>query len=186
MQNYSGSIPRVGRLDDVRLEEDSLGNAFWKFKWGDKEIKLDRETKKAYDDALNPGVPFRVRARRFLTANNQAGRTARLFKDAALVFLPFGEKVNDITELVAKQIERTMPQKKEKTKSRTIRTFILLGLAGAATALGWIPETVELSPDAGWVAVGSSILGIGFRLITGKPVHLGPTVEKLVSGLKDE
>lgn len=145
----------------------------------DKKIKLSKETLKAYEQALDPKLPFSYRFKRFLTAQNQAGRIGKTIKDFALIFLPFGNKVSDLSHLITNQIKSTMPESaKPKSKSKTIIVFGLLFFVGLAQQLG-LDLGLELSPDAQWVLIGSGIVGTILRLVTNKPVQLGKVLQTL-------
>lgn len=135
-----------------------------------KKIILDSRTKADYEKAINPNVPFGVRVRRFLYANKN-NKFGSLFKDLVLIFLPFGRKVDSVTDLIVNQIKRTMPQETKKySRSKSIVTFGLLFIVGLLGTLNILPQDIPLSPDAYWVSVASGVVGVILRLITGKPI----------------
>lgn len=156
------------------------------YEWDDARVELDKETERTYLKALNRGKPFAYRIRQFLTASNKAGRQAKVLKDFALMFFPWGDKVETLTELVAHQIKRTMPDTpKKKTESKTIIVYSLLLIVSILYHFG-IDLGLEVSPDAAWVASATSVIGILLRLVTSKPVELSNITKTLLAQHKEE
>ena len=62
-----------------------------------------------------------------------------------------------------------MAKSKKATKSKTIITSILRGIAGLLAIFGIIPEDA-VSPDAGWVATAVAVVMFALRLVTKQPI----------------
>lgn len=85
-----------------------------------KDVELSPEAVEGYRRAMNPGYPFGHRVRNFFTAQNKAGRIGKTVKDALLLFTPYGDKIETITDLVTKVIK---PEQKEKHGPMLKRAF---------------------------------------------------------------
>lgn len=144
------------------------------FTFEGKKVVLDKETIESYEDALNRGKPKRKRLMRFLTAQNKAGRRAKIIKDAVLMFLPFGKKISNVSEMITHIIRGNMePEPKPAYKSKTVVVFGLLFITGLLQLLGVLPQDfVELSPDAIWVQTAAGFIGTVLRLVTKQPVNI--------------
>lgn len=64
-----------------------------------------------------------------------------------------------------------METKKSVFTSRTIWTFFILFVVAILNQFDI--TGLELSPDANWVAIVMSVIGMGWRLVTGKEITWG-------------
>lgn len=121
-------------------------------------VTLSEETLLAYEDALDPDLPLGRRIRRFLTAQNGAGRWAKVIKDAFLIFVPYGRQINTITDFIS---DRLQPQQTSHNmtwlKNRLKEKSTWRGIATVLTVLG-----VSLSPEqtAAIVTAGVAFVGL--------------------------
>lgn len=145
-----------------------------------KSLKISKEALEAYEDAINPKLPFGRRVKRFLTAQNKSGRIAKTVKDAILIFAPFGKQINTLTDMVSTIVEGTMPEEvKPKYKSKQIIVFSLLLVA--ILFQKYVADVgLEISPDAEWLGIGTSVVGIVLRLVTNKGVKLGKVLKTVL------
>lgn len=179
-------IPEA-EVPHLKVSGENLGSRKFEYTFEDKKVTIPQEMHDQYKAVMNPGIPFRVRWRNFITAENKLGRGAKKLKDFALLFAPKWVRVgyNTVGEFIVNEIESDMPNTEESKstgKSSTVITFGLLFLAGLFMQLGWLPaDMVELSPDAAWVATASGAVGVILRLITDKPVKLGKSLRRILN-----
>lgn len=123
-------------------------------------VDLPKQTLQAYHDAMNPKLSFGMRLRRFLRAENEAGRIAKTIKDFALIFIPYGRKIETLSDFVTSRLE---PQHKYNRGSdmnwiinRLKEKSTWRGIIAVATALGvsWSPDQI-----AAIVALGVAVAG---------------------------
>lgn len=157
---------------------DSVGSDLYDeeryFQIGDdiRFVKVPKKAVEAYKDAINPDVNFLFRVRRFLAAENEAGRKAKVIKDFGTIFLPHGRAINNITDLIGELMSKEEKEKKPAVKSKTIITFGVLFVAGLLQSLGVLPESVEVAQGQEWVAMAVSAVAIAIRVIKGKDIRL--------------
>ncbi len=146
-----------------------------------KKANIPVEQMKTYDDLFRKKEGFFKRVGKFITATNKAGRRAKIIKDFALIFFPWGKQVADITEFATDVLkpeqtytdmpETTTTKNKERTAKGATVAFGLLFIAGLLQVLG-LDLGLELSPDAGWVSTGAGAVGMILRLVTGNNFSL--------------
>lgn len=145
-------------------------------------VTLSEETLLAYEDALDPDLSLGRRIRRFLTAQNGAGRWAKVIKDAFLIFVPYGRQINTITDFIT---DRLQPQQnktvmdKPKLKSKTIQGILVLLLTVILQAFGVdVTGNPEIMENIYHILYGLS----GFWSVYGLRDALGRIITKQEDG----
>src|SRR5699024_4067291 len=101
----------------------------------------------------------------------KVGRIAGTALDISEFFAPsWAVKTRDLIQ--SKTNIDTM-KTKPKHKSKQIIIFGLLFVVGLLQAVFNVDLGVELTPDAEWVLIGASAVGIILRLVTKQPVNWG-------------
>lgn len=114
-------------------------------------VGMDRKTFDAYKDAADKKKPFTVRVKRFLLAESRLGRRAKVVKDFALLFFPWGKTVSSATELITEVLSpeqdepAPLPQSKQtleimriiewlraRLRERSTQAALVIIVAGAA------------------------------------------------------
>ena len=128
----------------------------------------------AYRDSLDIELSFWFRLRRFLTAQNEAGRIASVIKDFSLIFIPYGTQIKNLTDLIGNFMARKKKEEESKTpiKSKTVIVFGILFVAGLLQSVGVLPESIEVAQGQDWVAMVAGVVGMAVRMINGKPIKL--------------
>jgi len=91
----------------TNIDTPSVGSKLQhEFTFKDKKITISPEAKKAYEDAMNPKLPFGSRIKRFFTAQSSAGRRFYSIADFALTFAPIPGSVSKITHLAGRFIRK--------------------------------------------------------------------------------
>lgn len=137
---------------------------------GIDDFEFSEEAQKAYEKIFKKDTTFWQRFGNFLTAENEAGRKAKIIKDAILVFAPWGKQVSNVTELATEIIDDDKSQttnRPMKDKIRKLSKFfsfkdddgnwslkeagysilkvaILSGIAWGAVQLGIWNQLIEL------------------------------------------
>lgn len=133
-----------------------------------QKIDLPKKTIENYERVFHKHRSFLDRLKSFLKAENQAGRWAKVIKDFALIFVPYGKQISTVTEFINQRL-LPMAQSKKKPKKLLI-TNIIIGVASATVLLGVLPgESIALSPDAAWVGVAYSIINGAINYFDGEP-----------------
>lgn len=109
-----------------------------------------------------------------LAGQTTVGRIGRTLKNIFKHILPYGQPIDSITDAIGNQLKTNdtimADEAKTPTRSRTIATFALLFLVGLASQTGLLPADIALSPEAAWVDMAISVIGIALRAITDKPI----------------
>lgn len=117
---------------------------------------------KLYEEALDPKIPLGKRLYRFITATNEAGRKAKIIKDFALLFLPWGKQVSNLTELATdiikhEQIKDVM-ETKPWYKSKTVQSILVIITLVSTQFFGLEITEAELQETV--TAVGVAIASV--------------------------
>ena len=144
-------IARVAELPHVKVSDDS------EIDFDLKLAHISKQTLDKYHDALNPRLSFGYRLRRFLSAQNEAGRIAKTVKDFALIFVPYGRQINTLTDFVTEQLTPKKNTNMNWIKNRLKEKSTWRGIVTVLTALG-----VSLSPgqSAAIVTTGVVLAGL--------------------------
>lgn len=133
------------------------------------DLHGDLDDKKASGKDVNPVVySFWEELKQIL-----AGQKWQSLKIARNLITPFIPKpIVKIADGIGNQLKNdTMAKSKKATKSKTIITSIVVGIAGLLAIFGIIPEDA-VSPDAGWVATAVAVVMFALRLVTKEPVQV--------------
>lgn len=159
MSEWEVHIGRAGDVPDVAAasEEARINNddaEFLELDADEARARVPKEMIETYREVLNPGIPFRIRVRRFLTAQNKAGRIWKSAKDFALLFAPkwVAAGYDHADDFIIEQIiggKPTMAQSNGfwqwlKDRAKEPSTYqglaVVLGVAGASVD----PEALEM------------------------------------------
>lgn len=117
----------------------------------EKDI-LKKVTIEQYEIAADRKKPFLKRVGNFLLGTSNAGRWAKVIKDFALFFVPYGKQIGDITDFVTDELQ---PQQTTNNMSwiaaRLKERTTWQGIVTALTAVGasFSPEQAEAIITAG-------------------------------------
>lgn len=146
-------IARVSDLPNVDVADDPAIDVDLKL------AHISKKTLEKYHDALNPRLSFGYRLRRFLSAQNEAGRIAKIVKDFALIFVPYGRQINTLTDFVT---QRLTPKTNTNTnmnwiKNRLSEKSTWRGIVAVLSAIG-----VSISPSQtkAIITAGVTLVGI--------------------------
>lgn len=78
--------------------------------WKELEVNRQEEILKQYQIAADPNNGFWKRAKSFFAATSKAGRYAKAAKDFALMFTPYGNQIDTVTDFVTERFIK--PQSK--------------------------------------------------------------------------
>lgn len=116
-----------------------------------ESVDLAKEVHEEYQKVFDKERSFWDRVGSFLRAENKAGRWAKVVKDFALVFIPYGKTIDNITDLIiTDKKQKQMAQLKEGTFQKIIRFLkqesTRRGLAFVAGLVGaWL--SIDLQPE---------------------------------------
>lgn len=131
------------------------------------ELHGDLEDKKVKGEEVNPVVyGFWEKVKQIL-----AGQRWKALKVARNFITPFIPSwIAKIADGIGNNLKtKAMAQSKKPTRSKTIITSIVVGIAGLLAIFGIIPEEA-VSPDAGWVATAVAVVMFALRLVTKQPI----------------
>lgn len=145
-------IARIKSLPTVRITKD--GGISHKSL---RRAEISHKTLERYHDALNPRLSIGYRIRQFLRAENEAGRIAKVIKDAALIFVPYGKKIDTLTGFVTQRlIKHERGSNMNWILSRLKEKSTWRGIVAVLTAVG-----VGLSPDQATAIVTLGVAAVG-------------------------
>ena len=132
-----------------------------------EELHSDLNDKKASGKDVNPVVRgFWEKVRKILAG--QKWQALKVVRNFITPFIP--KTIVKIADGIGNQLKNEpMAKSKKATKSKTIITSILVGIAGLLAIFGIIPEDA-VSPDAGWVATAVAVVMFALRLVTKQPI----------------
>lgn len=84
-----------------------------------QKIDLPKETIENYEKVFQSHRSFGDRVKSFLKAENQAGRWAKVIKDFALIFVPYGKQISTVTEFIN---QRLLPESNNKDMAQSNET----------------------------------------------------------------
>lgn len=117
-------IKPVEHINDVPTRDDAGKVKQASHDWlAGRKVELDDETIKKYRRAYDPDMPVGYRLRQFLSAESEAGRTAKVIKDVFLSFVPWGKQVSNLSELVTDVIEPEQTKEKPMIGKALKRAF---------------------------------------------------------------
>lgn len=120
------------------------------------ESILKKVTVEQYKIASDRKEPFFKRLSHFLLGTSNTGRKAKIIKDFALFFLPYGKQVGNITDFVTDQLEPKQTNNDmwiwNRLKERTTWQGIITVLTGVGASIS--PELAEHIISAGVALVG--------------------------------
>lgn len=126
-------------------------------------VKWSLETVSDFNTAVDRKKPFWHRVRRFLAAENKAGRKAKAVKDFVLIFVPYGRQIGTVTELASEVFKQNQPKEDD------------------MKAVEWIKERLGEKTTYAGLVVLTAVAGIFGYVI---PVEvLMEHLEQIVSGI---
>lgn len=106
-----------------------------------QKVDLDEDTIAQYQKVFTKQTTFWQRLGNFIKAENKAGRYAKILKDFALIFVPYGRTISSASEMATEIISdnkkrKPMLQDKKWYQSKTMWSAILLLVTATLQALG--------------------------------------------------
>lgn len=144
------------------------------------------EISEAFIQAADTTKPFSIRLKKFLLAENKSGRRAKLVKDFALFFIPWGKQVQTASNFLLEEVYPEHKQKQEQVqkdmeripkaikwmrnrlKEKSTRTALLV-IASMATFFGVEMSAMEITAGIEGVLQAVSMLiaslGVLYELV---------------------
>lgn len=147
-----------------------------------KANSVPNESFEIYQKVFDKDTTFLERFGHFLRAENKAGRKAKVIKDAALIFLPYGKKIENATEFITHIIEEedTMTEDNNKIDEKIpeevskVRRFLKQKSTRAAMSIlagGLAYFGVEINPELLGEGLSAIVQGIGLFIAGGSTVY---------------